>query len=224
MAQPNLITLADPRSPAAEAYRALRTNLMFYRVEHPVSALVMTSPTADEQRSEAVANLAVTLAQGGERTILVDADLRRPAQQALWGLPNDAGLTSLMLTRDAPLPLQATAVENLRILTSGPLPPNPADLLGSRRMNEVIAALRAEADYVLFDAPPVLAVTDAAVLGLKTDGLLLVLRAGSSRRDHAARAKEELERVRVPLIGAVLINAPRDSAVSAYYTGGKGGA
>ncbi len=225
MARPNLITLADPRSPATEAYRALRTNLMFYSVDHPVGALVMTSPTADERKSEAVANLAVTLAQGGQRTVLVDADLRRPAQHGLWGLANDVGLTSVMLNKEAgALPLQATSVENLRVLTSGPLPPNPADLVGSRRMDELIAALRAEADYVLFDAPPVLVVTDAAVLGLKTDGLLLVLRAGSSRRDHAARAKEELARVHVPLIGAVLVNAPRDSAVGAYYAGSKGGA
>jgi len=115
-------------------------------------------------------------------------------------------------------PLQDVGVERLRVLTSGPLPPNPADLVGSKRMDDVIAALRQRADYVLFDAPPVLAVSDAAVLGHKLDGLILVLRAGTARRDHAARAREELERVNVPVLGVVLVNAPRDSALSSYYT------
>jgi non-specific protein-tyrosine kinase len=104
------------------------------------------------------------------------------------------------------------------VLTSGPLPPNPADVVASHRMDDVIAALRKKVEYILFDAPPVLAVTDAALLGLKVDGVLLVLRAGTSRRDRAARTKEELERVKVPIVGTVLVNAPRDSAVSTYYT------
>jgi non-specific protein-tyrosine kinase len=114
-------------------------------------------------------------------------------------------------------PLQQVGIDNLAVLTSGPLPPSPADVIGSRKMDEVIAALKQQAAYVLFDAPPVLAVTDASLLGLKTDGLLLVLRAGTSRRDHAARAKEELARVKVPVIGTALINVPRDSVISGYY-------
>jgi capsular exopolysaccharide synthesis family protein len=217
---PNLITLTNPRAPAAEAYRTLRTNLMFYNLDDPVRTLVVTSPVAGEGKSTVLANLAVTLAQGGHSTILVDADLRKPSQHDLWELDNVHGLTSMLLD-DAALrnpPLQTSGVDHLTILTSGTLPPNPADVLGSRRMDDVIAALKAEADYVVFDAPPVLAVTDAALLGLKLDGLVLVLRAGMSRRDHAARAKEELDRVKVALVGTVLVNAPHDRAVGGYYS------
>lgn len=220
MPDPNLITLSDPRSPAAEAYRALRTNLMFSSVDRALRALVVSSAAPGEGKSTAAANLAVTLAQGGQRTVLVDCDLRKPSQHTLWGLANENGLTTMLLEAsalDRP-PLQATALEHLSILTSGPLPPNPADVIGSHRMDEAIASLRAQADYIIFDAPPVLAATDASLLALKTDGLLLVLRAGVSRRDQTARAKASLERVNVPLIGAVLLDAPRDSSMRAYYS------
>lgn len=220
MPDPNLITLIDPRSPVAEAYRTLRTNLMFSSVDRAIRVLVVSSAVPGEGKSTAAANLAVTLAQGGQRTLLVDCDLRKPSQHALWGVPNEQGLTTMLLeteARDRP-PLQPTALESLSLLTSGPLPSNPADVIGSRRMEEVIAALREQADYIVFDAPPVLAVTDAALLALKTDGLLLILRAGVSRRDQTARAKQELERVNVPLIGAVLLDAPRDASVRAYYS------
>jgi len=216
----NLITLTDPRAPAAEAYRTLRTNLMFYSVDHPISTLVISSPTPGDGKSTVLANLAVTLAQGGHETIIVDCDLRKPSQHDLWGIKNERGLTTMLLENAAfeNPPLQPVGVDHLRVLPSGPLPPNPADVIGSKRMDDIIAALKKQAEYVLFDVPPALAVTDAALLGLKTDGLLLVLRAGSSRRDHAARAKEELARVKVPIIGAVLVNAARDSVASQYYT------
>jgi capsular exopolysaccharide synthesis family protein len=215
---PNLITLTNSRAPAAEAYRALRTNLMFYSLDTPISTLVITSPVPDESKSNVAANLAVTLAQGGHQTILVDCDMRKPVQHELWGLKNDCGLTNMLLDKSAfeNPPLQSSGVDNLAILTSGDLPPNPADVIGSKRMDEVIEALKTTAEYVLFDVPPALAVTDAALLGLKVDGLVLVLRAGASRRDHAARAKAELERLKVPLIGTVLVNAPRDRAMGKY--------
>jgi capsular exopolysaccharide synthesis family protein len=216
----NLITLTDPRAPAAEAYRTLRTNLMFSSLDKPLHTLVITSPVPGEGKSTALANLAVTLAQSGHETIIVDCDLRKPTQHELWKLDNTQGLTTMLLDEAALAnpALQAVGVAHLNVLTSGPLPPNPADVLVSRRMDQAIEALKARAEYVLFDVPPALVVTDAALLGMKVDGLLLVLRAGTSRRDHAARAKEELERVNVPLVGTVLINAPRDSAVGNYYT------
>jgi capsular exopolysaccharide synthesis family protein len=216
----NLITLINPRSPAAEAYRTLRTNLMFYSVDHPLNAFVVTSPLQGEGKSTVLANLAVTLAQGGHETLIVDCDLRRPTQHELWDLKNDRGLTSMLLENAAleNPPMQPAGVEQLSVLTSGPLPPNPADVVASHRMDDVIVTLRKKVEYILFDAPPVLAVTDAALLGLKVDGVLLVLRVGTSRRDRAARTKEELERVKVPIVGTVLVNAPRDSAVSNYYT------
>jgi capsular exopolysaccharide synthesis family protein len=213
-----LVTLADPRSPAAEAFRVLRTNILFSALDKPIKTLLVTSPAPDEGKSSTVANLAVTMAQSGHTTILVDADLRRPSQHTLWNIPNERGLTSLMLDAAiGELPLQSSGVENLAVLPSGPLPPNPADLFSTRRMDEVIAALTGKAEYILFDAPPVLAVTDTAILGSKLDALLLVIKAGATRRDHAQRAKELLQRANIRVIGVALSNAPRDASMSPYY-------
>ena len=213
----SLITLTDPRSPVSEAYRTLRTNLSFYSLDDPLRSLVVTSPAKNEGKSTTIANLAVTMAQSGRRTILVDCDLRRPGLHALFGLNSEPGLTNLVLDEVREPPLQQTSVENLWLLASGPKPPNPADLLGSKKVDQIIQALVEQADIVLFDAPPVIAVTDAAVLGVKVDGVLLVLNAGKTRREHAARAREVLERAKVRLIGAALTNAPKDSIVSGYY-------
>jgi capsular exopolysaccharide synthesis family protein len=209
----NLITLKEPRAAASEAFRALRTNLMFSSVERPITTLLVTSAAQGEDKSIVLANLAVTLAQTGNRTIIVDGDLRRPTQHEIWGVPNDRGLTTMML-EDAAManpPLCPTEVENLSVLTTGPLPPVPADVLGSQKMTDVIGVLKARAHYILFDSPPVLAATDAALLGAKLDGTLLAIRAGASRRDQTARAKEALERVHVRILGAVLTNAPREN-------------
>lgn len=219
MSTGDLITLTDPRSPLSEAYRTLRTNLEFFSLDEPIRTLVVTSPGAEEGKSTVLANLAVTLAQGGKQVILLDCDLRRPALHTLFGLDNAAGLTTMMLDEAAQSepPLRATAVDGLRVLPSGPLPPNPAELLGSRRIKEIIAALLAQADVLLFDAPPVLAVTDALVLAVQTDGVLLVVKAGGTRREHVQRAKERLERVNARIVGAVLNNAPPDQALQGYY-------
>ncbi len=213
----NLITLTDPRSPVSEAYRTLRTNLSFYSLDNPLRSLVVTSPASGDEKSVAVANLAVTMAQSGRRTVLVDCDLRRPSLHTFFNLSNDTGLTSMILNDDAKPPLQTTSVDNLWLLASGPKPPNPADLLGSRKIDQLIEALTAAYDVVLFDAPPVIAVTDAAVLGAKVDGVLLVISAGKSRRDHAERAKELLEKAKVRIIGVALTNAPKDSSLDSYY-------
>lgn len=218
MANPNLITLSNPRAAAAEAFRTLRTNLMFSSVENPIHTLLVTSSHEGEGKGVLVANLAVTFAQSGNKTILVDADMRKPSQHDIWGIPNERGLTTMLLDPAAMAtpPLVATSVENLQILPTGTLPPNPADVLSSQRMNEIIGVLKARANYILFDSPPVLAATDAALLGSKLDGALLVVRAGHTRRDHAARAREALERVHVRIVGAVLSNAPLSNA-GGYY-------
>ncbi len=216
--QPDLITLTDPRNPAAEAYRTLRTNLTFAALDKPIETLVVTSAAAGEKKSTVLANLAVTMAQGERRTILVDADLRRPGLHEIFGVANDRGLTT-MIVEEATLqdpPLIDVSVDNLWLVPSGPLPPNPTDILGSRKMEQVIAALKARADVVLFDAPPVITVTDATVLGTKVDGVLLVVCAGRTRREHAQRARELLERVHVRIVGAVLNDAPRDVTLGGY--------
>ncbi len=214
----DLITLAAPRSAAAEAYRTLRTNLMFSSVENPISTLVVTSPAESEGKSLVLANLAVTFAQSGHKTILVDSDLRRPSQHTLWNVDSAQGLTTMMLDDSALAqpPLVSTGVDNLLLLPAGALPPTPADVLGSQRMLDIIGLLKARAHYVLFDSPPVLAATDAALLGSRLDGVLLVVRAGHTRREHAARAREALERVHARIVGAVLSNAPRERA-GHYY-------
>ena len=159
------------------------------------------------------------MAQNGRKTIVVDCDLRRPSLHTLFECDNSQGLTTLLLNEIPDPPLQTTTVENLRLLTSGPKPPNPADLLGSKQLDRVIETLIQEADIILFDAPPVVAVTDAVVLGAKVDGVLLVLKAGKTRRDHAERAKQMLESANVRLIGATLINAPQDGRGFGDYYG-----
>jgi capsular exopolysaccharide synthesis family protein len=219
MADPKstLITLADPRSPAAEAYRTLRTNLMFSGLDRALRTLVVTSPTPGVGKSITAANLAVTMAQSGKSTVLVDCDLRRPRQHEIWGVDNALGLTSMVLGEAEP-PLVDVGVPNLWLLPSGPLPPNPADLLGSARMDEVISTLGEGADMLLFDTPPVIAVTDTALLATRLDGVLLVVRAGSTRRDHAQRAKELLERVNIRVVGAVITNAEVDTRLGGYYS------
>ncbi|MFN2106094.1 MAG: CpsD/CapB family tyrosine-protein kinase [Candidatus Promineifilaceae bacterium] len=213
----DLITLTDPRSPVSEAFRTLRTNLSFYSVDDPIRSLVVTSSAADDDKSAVAANLAVTMAQSGRSTILVDCDLRRPALHDLFHLESEPGLTNVILGDYEGLPLQATDVENLRLLASGPKPPNPADMLGSKRVDALIEELVGLADFVIFDSPPAIAVTDAAVLSAKVDGVLLVISAGKTRREHAERAKETLEKARARIVGVTLTNASQDSMVSDYY-------
>jgi non-specific protein-tyrosine kinase len=212
----SLITLTDPSSPVSEAYRTLRTNLSFYSLDNPIRTLVVTSPATGEGKSTTIANLAVTMAQSGRRTILVHCDLRRPSLHTLFDARSEPGFTNMVLD-DTEAPLQKTGVENLWLLASGTKPPNPADMLGTQKVDKVIEKLMAQADIVLFDAPPIMAVTDAAVLGAKVDGVLLVIGAGKTRRDHAERAKELLEKAKVRIVGATLTNAPKDSSMGAYY-------
>lgn len=210
----NLITLTNPQSPVAEAYRTFRTNLMFYSTDKPLHTILITSVSAPEDKSDVVANLAVTFAQSGHKTILVDADLRRPSQHTIWGVDNARGFTTMM-TESATLanpPLVATSVENLSLLPSGALPPVPSDLLSNQRMSEIIGILKARADYVIFDAPPVLGATDASLLASKLDGVVLAIRAGKTRRDHLSQAQQSLARVHVKLLGTILTNAPRERA------------
>jgi capsular exopolysaccharide synthesis family protein len=211
MAQPNLITLTDPASAASEAFRSLRTNIMFANVDNPIRTLLVTGVSKHETTSETIANLAVTIARGGNRTILVDANLRTPRQHIIWNLNNDSGLSNMMQDERllAQPPLQSSGVADLDILTAGTLPANPADLLISRRMTDIISILKSRATYVLFDSPPVLSATDAALLGNKLDGVLLVVRQGKTRRDDVSKARDALTQVQAKVIGAVLTHASR---------------
>ena len=221
-----LITISTPRSPISEAYRTLRTNLEFASLDTEVRTMVVTSPGPDEGKSTTLANLAVTMAQAEKRVILVDCDLRRPYLHKLFGVSNDLGLTTMIVdeaTMSDP-PLQETGIPGLCLLPSGlPLPPRPSDLLWSRRMEKVIASLVERSDIVLFDAPPIIAVTDAAVLATKVDGVLLVVSAGNTKREHASMAISMLEKVNAKIIGTVLNNVDLDTSLNRYYSteGGK---
>lgn len=214
---PDLITLTDARSPQAEAYRSLRTNLEFSSLDHKLHTLLITSTAPDEGKSTTLANLGVIYAQTGRQVVLLDCDLRRPRLHKIFGLANNLGVATALLDPEAPLPWQEAAVANLRLLSSGPLPPNPADLLASARMNTLLQRVAAEADLVLIDAPPVLAVTDAALLAAKVDGVLLVVSAGQTKREHALRAKDLLAKVNARLVGAVLNNAAADTGLFHHY-------
>ncbi|NDJ86462.1 MAG: CpsD/CapB family tyrosine-protein kinase [Chloroflexi bacterium] len=215
---PNLITLTDPGSPAADAYRTLRTNLIFSDLDHPIATLGISAPAEDSGKGLTAANLAVTFAQSERRTILVDADLRRPSIHTYWDADNSRGLTTMLLEDaafDTP-PLIETEVEGLRLLPSGTLPANPVDVLASARMDQVIRRLMESADMLVFDMPPVLVAADALVLGQKLDGMLMVVRANHTRRDHTTQARLQLERVSINLLGAVLVDAPYDRTSSDY--------
>ncbi len=218
MADIDLITLRDPRSAATEAYRTLRINLAFTSLDKALEAFVVASPAPDETKSRVAANLAVVMAQAEQRVVLVDADLRRPHLHQLFGVAQEPGVTTVLLNpdREAALPLVETPVERLRLLPSGALPPNPADILGSQRMGELLDRLRAQADVVILDAPPVTVAVDASVLAARTDGLLLVVRVGHTRRDHVEQSKELLERFRARLLGAVLTDAPHGTLMGGY--------
>jgi non-specific protein-tyrosine kinase len=224
--QPDIIAFTKPRSPHAEAYRTLRTNIQFSSVERPLRTLLVTSAGPDEGKSTTVANLAVVLAQADAKVIVVDGDLRRPAQHEIFNLRNTAGLTNLFLpaagggapAQAAPdLPLLQTAIPNLWLLPSGPLPPNPAELLGSKRMDAILERIAARADIVILDSPPVVAVTDAAVLSAKVDGVLLVVGAGTVKRDLARKAKAQLETVNARVLGMVVNNVPYEPSRFAEY-------
>lgn len=227
--QEKLIAARNPRSPIAEAFRALRTSIRFSAVDRPVRTLMVTSANPVEGKSIVLANLAIVMAQAGQSVIVVDSDLRRPIQHEIFRLDNDHGLSNALLEYHPELPrykrelkvngssgkpngAQGAAVErardamtgSLQVITSGPVPPNPADLLASEHMETLIEELKTQADLVLFDTPPVLAVTDATVLSTRMDGILLVSDAGRTRRAAARQAVERLRQVDGHLLGVVL--------------------
>jgi capsular exopolysaccharide synthesis family protein len=211
-----LITHADPRSPVAEAYRSMRTNLAFARAQQSPQAIVVASPGPADGKSTTVANLAITFAQQGQRTLLIDADLRRAVLDKAFGAPRSPGLTEVIIGEstldDA---IHDTSVPNLSIVASGRFPPNPAELLGSSRMQEILHDAKARFDVVLLDSPPLLAVTDAAVLATMVDGVVLVIRTERTKRDAVRRALGHVRSVRGRLLGVVLNDV--DMRSGAYY-------
>jgi len=217
--QGELAVVASSHSIASEAFRVLRTNLRFAGVDRPLKTVLITSPSPSEGKSLTAANLGAALAQAGERVILVDTDLHRPRLHRLFGLRNNRGVTSALLEEHPDLDglLQETTVPGLQVLTSGPLPPNASELLGSARMRELLAALGSQADILLLDSPPATALADAAVLATQTDGVLLILDSGVTRCEAARRAMEALRRVNARVVGAILNRLPTSGGGYYYY-------
>ncbi len=213
-----LIAALQPRHPITEAYRSLRTNLQFSSVDDSLHSFLVTSATPGEGKTTTAANIAVVMAQSGRSVLLIDADIRKPQQHKIFNQAKMPGLTDALVAGDAPLDLfiRETTVPNLRLLTAGKDAPNPAELLGSQRMQHLVSQLQERADVLIFDAPPLLAVTDAQVLAKHSQGVLLVINTEKTPRAMVARAVESLDRANARLFGTVLNRLAR-SARSYYY-------
>jgi len=215
-AAPSLLMAREPGSAIAEAYRNLAASLHFVHPDQPLRTLAVTSVGTRDDAADTVANLAAAMAEGGRRVILVDADLRRPRLHTVFGADNGDGLSSAVLGGGDSLPLSDTEVPGLRLLPSGPPVTSPVEILGSPRLQRLLARLRDEADIVLFDTAPAVVVADVAVLAPHLDGVLLVVAAGRTRRDLAQRAKEQLERVNAHILGVALTGVRPDRGLSDY--------
>ena len=204
----NLTAYNDPKSPISEAYRSIRTNLQFIGVDKEVKIVEVTSAVPNEGKSTTIASLAIVMAQSGKKTLLVDCDFRNPTQHKLFGLKNKGFSNCIATGGDFHGFIQQIDQENLDILTSGPVAPNPSEILMSKRMQEFLDEVRANYDYVLIDTPPVMPVTDAAVLSTKIDGVILVIESGADKPELAQAAKERLEQAGANILGCILNKVP----------------
>jgi capsular exopolysaccharide synthesis family protein len=211
----------DAQSHASEAFKALRTSLLFSTIDQELREIVVTSAEMGEGKSRTAANLAIVLAEAGHKTLLIDADFRRPSQHVIFGRIRNVGLSNLIV-QDVPENEAITAVDaipNLWLLTSGPTPPNPSELLGSGRMRELMAKLRGYFTYVVVDTPPVNAVTDASILAAAASGTILVVEQGKTTFPALKHARAMLDRVGARTLGAVM-NKVHSSAGSYAYAYG----
>jgi len=215
----NLVAFKNPKSRAAEAFRTLRTNIQFSGLDDSLSSIVVTSSGPSEGKSTVLINLAITIAQSGKKVLVIDCDLRRPTVHKKLGLPNAEGLTNLLIQDKESFDevVLTTKVPNLSALTSGPTPPNPAELLGTKRMKSIIRQLTGSFDMVLIDAPPVIAVTDAQILATIAEGTLIVTSYGATEKFGLVKTKELLDKVGAKVLGVVINKVPEKS--EHYYYG-----
>ena len=217
--KPLIITLDDPRSPVSEAFRTLRTNIQFAGVDKPIKKILITGANPSCGKSTISANLAVALSQTGSKVLVIDSDLRKPMLHYFFDLPREPGLSNLLINENlkAQDVVQATGVENLFVLTSGPIPPYPSEMLASAKMHNLVDQLKEQFEYIVFDSPPVIAVTDASILAGLADGTIMVLDHGRVTREEAVMAAEQLHKVNANLIGTILNAVPKKNGYYNYY-------
>jgi capsular exopolysaccharide synthesis family protein len=216
MEKVNLITYMNPKSPASEAYRILRTNIQFASPDKELKTILITSSTPDEGKSTTVVNLGIILAQAGKKILVIDCDLRKPVIHKSFRLSNDSGLTNILVSNiESCNVINKTYIDNLEILTSGPIPPNPAELLGSKKMKNLLQELTRIYDYIILDTPPIGLVTDSALLAAVADGTILVISSGKVVVEMAKRSTDSLLKVGANILGVVLNKIPKNG--KGYY-------
>ncbi|NHH93980.1 Tyrosine-protein kinase YwqD [Bacillus sp. MB95] len=215
-----LLAHNSPKDPVAEQYRTIRTNIQFSNVDQDIKTIVLTSSGAEEGKSTTSSNLATVYAQQGLKVLLIDADLRKPTGHYTFRLENHIGLTNV-LTRQSTLAqaVQESEIPHLSVLTSGPIPPNPSELLASAQMTELLKEMKEQFDMIIFDTPPILAVADAQILANQVDGTILVVSSGKTEKDAALKSKELLSNAKGKLLGVVLNNRKVEDGNYYYYYG-----
>ena len=212
-----MITVSAPKSTNTEQFNTIRTNIQFANVDKEYKSLVLTSSTVSEGKSTVSANLAVSFAKQGLKTLLVDADLRRPTVETTFDIANGKGLTNFLTDRSVNINniIYETSIKNLFVMPSGPVPPNPSELIGSKRMEQLIEALGAQLDLVIYDAPPILSVTDAQLIAAKVDGTVLVIRQDKAEKEAVKQSVSMLKHVHAPILGFILNDVKGEK--SGYY-------
>lgn len=218
--QATLFTVADPMSNISEQFRTIRTNILYSSVENQTQSIIVTSAGPSEGKSTTSANLAVAFAQSGMKTILVDADLRRPTVHRSFFMENNKGLSSLLSIRRMSLGevIQPSDVRNLDLITSGPISPNPSELLASSRMRKVLHILKQEYDFIIFDVPPVSTVTDAQLIASQVDGALLVVREDQTEKTGLERAIKLIQQVDGKILGSVYMGEVTEQNYGYYQS------
>lgn len=217
-AKRKLIAHKEPKSTIAEQFRNIRTNIQFAAVGNEMRSIMITSPDPEEGKTTIISNLAVVLGQQGKKVLVMGADLRKPTLQNVFRVHNTKGLTNVLSGQSSFADcVQETVVDNVYVISAGPIPPNPAELLATERMDEVLLEAYELFDIVLVDTPPVLVITDAQILANKCDGVILVIRSEQTEKERALKSKQALEQASGKLLGVILNDKKTDKEMYGYY-------